>query len=37
MHGATGTGTEHEHRRHGWTVIVAFALVAAATQLLRLT
>jgi predicted MFS family arabinose efflux permease len=31
------TGTEQQHRRHGWTVIGAFALVAAATQLLWLT
>ena len=31
------TGTAQQHRRHGWTVIGAFALVAAATQLLWLT
>jgi predicted MFS family arabinose efflux permease len=35
MHDATGT--EQRHRRHGWTVIGAFALLAAATQLLWLT
>ncbi|HWF72434.1 MAG TPA: MFS transporter [Solirubrobacteraceae bacterium] len=31
------TGTSPQHRRHGWTVIGAFALLAAATQLLWLT
>jgi predicted MFS family arabinose efflux permease len=35
MHGATGT--QPQRRRHGWTVIGAFALLAAATQLLWLT
>jgi predicted MFS family arabinose efflux permease len=31
------TGTDQQSRRHGWIVIGAFALVAAATQLLWLT
>ncbi|HWF36819.1 MAG TPA: MFS transporter [Solirubrobacteraceae bacterium] len=31
------TGIEQQQRRHGWTVIGAFALLAAATQLLWLT
>ena len=31
------TRTEEQSRRHGWTVIGAFALLAAATQLLWLT
>jgi predicted MFS family arabinose efflux permease len=31
------TSSAQQHRRHGWTVIGAFALVAAATQLLWLT
>jgi predicted MFS family arabinose efflux permease len=35
MHGATAT--EPQLRRYGWTVIGAFALLAAATQLLWLT
>jgi predicted MFS family arabinose efflux permease len=35
MHGATGT--QPQRRRHGWTAIGAFALLAAATQLLWLT
>jgi len=33
----TATGTAPKSARHGWTVIGAFALVAAATQLLWLT
>jgi len=34
---ADTTRTEQQSRRHGWTVIACFALLAAATQLLWLT